>query len=87
MSGRRRGQNDNHGAETNFRAVWQVAVVGGDGRTQTGAYTLQVRFTAAGEGDNYGNRVEQATRVAVNTDTAGRATRIISGWTLRQQER
>ena len=72
--------NDNAGTETNFRIVrdlmpgtYYVAVVGANGRTVTGTYTLAVRFTA-GEGGStadHGNSRPQAARVGLNTETAG----------------
>ena len=73
--------DDNAGAETNFRigrdvtpGTYYVAVVGGDGRTATGGYTLEVRFTASGAGDggiaaDHGDTRERATPVGVNTQT------------------
>lgn len=73
------GQDDNTGAEQNFRIASQVtpgtyyvAVVGANGRTATGAYTLAVRFTAGGGTiADHGNSRAQATLVALNTETAG----------------
>ena len=76
-------RDDDAGAETNFQIGWDatpgtyyVAVVGGDGRTATGGYTLEVRFAASGEGDgsiaaDHGDTRERATRVEVNTQTEG----------------
>ena len=70
--------NDDAGESNNFRIVRQVtagtyhvAVVGANGRTATGAYTLAVRFVAAGETTEHGNSRARATRVDVNTETAG----------------
>ena len=72
--------DDDAGAETNFRigrdvtpGRYYVAVVGGDGRTATGPYTLDVRLTAGGGAvpADHGNTRAHATRVDVNTDTAG----------------
>ena len=70
--------NDDAGAGDNFRIVRQVtagtyhvAVVGANGRTATGSYTLAVRFVAAGEATEHGNSRARATGVAVNTETAG----------------
>lgn len=73
------GQDDNTGAEQNFRIASQVtpgtyyvAVVGANGRTATGAYTLGVRFTAGGGTiADHGNSRAQATLAALNTETAG----------------
>ena len=55
--------NDDQGNNLNFRIVQQVgagtyyvAVVGGEERTQTGAYTLQVGFTEDEAGDDHGDR-------------------------------
>ena len=73
--------NDNRSAtDRNFRLVrvvtpgtYHVAVVGAAGRTATGAYTLRVRFTAGNGGSSadHGNSRTQATRVGLNTETAG----------------
>ena len=70
--------NDNAGEGNNFRiersvtaGTYHVAVVGANGRTATGAYTLAVRFVAAGETIEHGNSRARATRVAVNAETAG----------------
>jgi len=76
--GRWLSQNDDNGTDVNFRIVRQVpagtyyvAVVGGEGRTATGAYTFHVRFTADGAAADHGNTRERATRVEVNTQTDG----------------
>ena len=76
-------QNDNDGADVNFRAVWQVtagtyyvAVVGRNNRTATGLYTLAVRFTGAdAEVEEHGNTRTAATEVEVNSEAAGRLER------------
>ena len=73
------GQDDNTGAEKNFRiaspvtpGTYYVAVVGANGRTATGAYTLAVRFTVGGGTTaEHGNSRAQATLVGLNTETAG----------------
>ena len=72
-------QNDDAGEGNNFRIVRQVtpgmyyvAVVGGNGRRGTGAYSLIVQFpTASRSSDDHGNARAQATHVGLNTDTAG----------------
>ncbi len=72
-------QNDNAGAERNFRAVWQVeagtyyvAVVGGNERRATGGYTLGVRVRGVGaEVEEHGNTRAAATEVEVNSETRG----------------
>ena len=76
--GRWLSQNDDNGTDVNFRIVRQVpagtyyvAVVGGEGRTATGAYTFHVRFTADGAAADHGDTRERATRVEVNTQTGG----------------
>jgi len=77
--GRWLSQNDDAGEGDNFRIVQQVtpgtyyvAVVGGNGRRATGAYSLAVRFPTGGQSaDDHGNTREQATHVGLNTDTAG----------------
>ena len=70
--------NDNAGEGNNFRigrpvpaGTYHVAVVGATGRTATGAYTLAVRFAAAGETTEHGNSRDRATPVGLNTETAG----------------
>ena len=70
--------NDNAGEGNNFRigrpvpaGTYHVAVVGATGRTATGAYTLAVRFVAAGETTEHGNSRDRATPVGLNTETAG----------------
>ena len=76
--GRWLSQNDDNGTDVNFRLVRQVtagtyyvAVVGGEGRTTTGAYTFYVGFTADGAAADHGDTRERATRVEVNTQTEG----------------
>ena len=76
--GRWLSQNDDNGTDVNFRIVRQVtagtyyvAVVGGEGRTTTGAYTFHVGFTADGAAADHGDTRERATRVEVNTQTEG----------------
>lgn len=70
--------DDDGGEGENFRIVRQVpvgtyyvAVVGAQRRTATGPYTLAVRFTAGGRTVEHGNNRAQATRVVLNTPTAG----------------
>ena len=76
--------DDDYGIDTDFRIVWPVtpgtyyvAVVGGEGRTVTGAYTLVVSFPGSGGGGGgegpveHGNSRAQATPVEPNTVTAG----------------
>lgn len=76
--GRWLSQNDDNGTDVNFRIVRQVpagtyyvAVVGGEGRTATGAYTFHVGFTADDAAADHGDTRERATRVEVNTQTDG----------------
>ena len=76
--GRWLSRNDDRDGDVNFRIVRQVpagtyyvAVVGGAGRTATGAYTFHVRFAADGAAADHGNTRERATRVEVNTQTDG----------------
>ena len=76
--GRWLSRNDDQDGDVNFRIVRQVsagtyyvAVVGGAGRTVTGAYTFHVRFTADGAAADHGDTRERATRVDVNTQTDG----------------
>ena len=76
-------QNDDSGTEANFRiardvtpGTYYVAVIGGNGRTATGTYTLAVSVTVPEGGDggsaaDHGNSRALATRVGLNTQTRG----------------
>ena len=77
-TGRWLSQNDDTGGDVNFRieqqvtaGTYYVAVVGGAGRTQTGAYTLATILTVPPAPDDHGNTVERATRVGLNSTTVG----------------
>ena len=80
QEGRHLAGDDDAGPEANFEIVrevgpgtYYVAVVGGEGRTATGSYTLQVRFTAGdggGPATDHGNTRAEATPVGVNTRTS-----------------
>ena len=70
-------ENDDAGAGDNFRIVQQVAVgtyyvaVRGYDADETGSYTLQTRFTVRPAADDHGDTLGRATRVGLNSTTAG----------------
>ena len=70
-------ENDDAGAGDNFRIVQQVAAgtyyvaVRGYDADETGSYTLRTLFTARPAADDHGDTLGRATRVGLNSTTAG----------------
>ena len=81
QEGRHLAGDDDAGSEANFEIDWDVvpgstyyvAVVGGEGRTATGAYTLELLLDGVGgpgPAPEYGNARAEAAPVGVNTRTS-----------------
>ena len=70
-------ENDDAGAGGNFRIVQQVAAgtyyvaVRGYDADETGSYTLRTLFTVRPAADDHGDTLGRATRVGLNSTTAG----------------
>ena len=71
-------ENDDAGTDDNFRIVYEVTAgtyyvaVRGYDANETGAYTLQTGFTTARPAsDDHGDTLGRATRVGLNSTTAG----------------